>query len=358
MIAIGIPSYNESDNIAKLVTSIDTAASNLNMDIILINADNSSPDMTAEHFKATKTRSEKISLITIQKGKGYNIKAIIDFITTRDDISYCLFVDGDITSFESDWLTKHSDSNEKKYDYVIPNYSRNMQEGNTTNHFIYPLLFSLTNGNAPYQGIAGDFGISKKFADHLSQKVWPKSSLGYGVDIFMTLQALFGDMRINEIELNRKIHKPSFDKMVGMFRQVAESYYETYENLALTNDSNFDRQKDNKLTLLTGRDIPKDMIKERRKTALELYTANEMNGLHICDLPENYNLGPEEWVEIVASHETNRRKYTPSQLAVSLTPFYLLRVITYFNTVKNPVDAVDQINQTAILLMNNLRNKS
>ncbi len=358
MIAVGIPSFNEADNIVQLVTAIDTAASSLNMNIILINADNDSPDLTAECFREVETRAEKVSLITNQKGKGYNLKSIINYIATREDITYCLFVDGDIISFETEWLIKHSASKEKNYDYVIPNYSRNMQEGNTTNHFIYPELFWLTSGKAPYQGIAGDFGISKKFANHLSKQVWPESSLGYGVDIFMTLQALFSDMRITEISLNRKIHKPSFDKMVGMFQQVAESYFETRNRLSLTNGTNFDRQYGNKLTLLTGEIILADKLNERRNTALELYEVNEVNGLHICDLPDNNDLGLTEWVEILASHEIHRRDYAPSELALSLTPFYLLRVITYLSTTKSPVSAVNQINQTAKLLKKRLKGKS
>jgi glycosyltransferase involved in cell wall biosynthesis len=213
MIAICIPSYNEADNIAPLVTAIDHAATSLNINIVFVNADNNSPDLTAKIFQKVKTHAKKVSLTTYAKGKGNNLKAIIDYITMRDDIGYCMFIDADITSFDAKWLINHADSNDRGYDYVIPNYSRNMQEGNTTNHFIYPLLFNFTDGNAPYQGIAGDFGMSKRFADYLSQQIWPRSSLGYGVDIFMTMHALSSGVRIKEIVLERKIHKPSFDKM-------------------------------------------------------------------------------------------------------------------------------------------------
>lgn len=355
MIAIGIPSYNEADNIAQLTTAIDHAASGLNVDIVLINADNNSPDSTAQHFQTTKTHAQKISLTTSKKGKGNNLKAIIDYIVMRDDVTYCMFIDADITSFDADWLLKHAVSNDKKHDYVIPNYSRNLQEGNTTNHFIYPLLFDLTNGNAPYQGIAGDFGISKRFAAYLSKQIWPRSSLEYGVDIFMTVHALNSGMHINEIVLDRKIHKPSFDKMVDMFKQVAESYFETRNNLSLNGNVIFTRQDGSKLSLLPGKTIEADRLTGRLSTAIELYLTNERNSLHISNMSETYEIGVEKWVNVLSSHEKNRDKYTPLELALSLTPFYLLRVVTYLNTSTNPEIAVEQINQTAILLRKNLR---
>ncbi len=353
MIAIGIPSYNEADNIASLVYAIDHAATSLNIDIVFVNADNNSPDLTAKIFQKVKTNAKKVSLTTSEKGKGNNLKAIIDYITMRDDIVYCMFIDADISSFDAKWLINHAESNDRGYDYVIPNYSRNMQEGNTTNHFIYPLLFNLTDGNAPYQGIAGDFGISKRFADYLSQQTWPRSSLGYGVDIFMTMHALCSGVRIKEIVLERKIHKPSFDKMVGMFQEVAESYFETRNNLSFYGSISFARQSGSKLSLLPGKSIPANKLKARRSAAIELLLANENNSLHISYMPDTYEISIEDWVDILIKHERSRQIYTPAELALSLTPFYLLRVLTYLNTSSNPEKAINQINQTAILLRKN-----
>ena len=355
MIAIGIPSYNEADNIAQLITSIDNAAVNLEIDIVLINADNSSPDTTACVFKKVKTHAQKVSLSTDVKGKGTNLKAIINYIAKHDDITYCMLVDGDITSFDVDWLIKHAESNNQGYDYVIPNYSRNMQEGNTTNHFIYPLLFNITNSYAPYQGIAGDFGISKKFAIYLSRQFWPRSALGYGVDIFMTLHALSSGMSVKEIVLDRKIHKPSFDKMVGMFQQVAESYFETRNNLSFDGSHAFKRQVGSKMSLLPGKSVQVNKLNARLNTAISLYRINENNSLHISDTPVSQMFNSEEWVNVLCSHEKSRMLYTPKELALSLTPFYLIHVVSYLKTKMTPEEAINQINLTAKLLRRNLR---
>lgn len=354
MIAIGIPSFNEADNIAQLVRELDHAASSLNIDILIINADNNSPDSTAKLFQATHTQAEKVSLITRMLGKGHNIKAIIDYIAKRDEITYCMFIDGDITSFDAEWLAKHLESSKNNADYVIPNYARYMQEGNTTNHFVYPLLSNLTQGNAPYQGIAGDFGASRRFALYLYKQNWPEASYSYGVDIFMTMHALFNGMQVEEITLKHKIHKPSFDKMVGMFQQVAESYFTTRNQLSLASGANFVREENSKLTLFPGKQIQAEKLRERIDVALVLFKANEENDLHISDLTEDNTISIEDWVHILAKHEQSREEYTPRELALSLTPFYILRVVTYLNTNEDPIKAVHEIAQTAILLRNNL----
>ena len=78
MLVIGIPTLNEADNIAHLVSKIDATAKKLGISIVIINSDNNSPDNTAEIFSKTKTECKKISLQTSEKGKGLNIFKILE----------------------------------------------------------------------------------------------------------------------------------------------------------------------------------------------------------------------------------------------------------------------------------------
>jgi len=350
MIAVGIPTYNEVENISKLTESIDSAAKSLSEDIVIINSDNSSYDGTSKVFQKTKTLNQKVSLTTKTRGKGYNIKNIINYVAYSDKISYCMLIDGDIISFKTKWLKKHIDASKDGYDYVVPNYSRYMQEGNTTNHFIYPLLSHLTSGNAPYQGIAGDFGLSNNFVQYLKGLDWPYASLGYGIDIFMTMHALFGGMKVHEISLGNKIHKPSFDKMVGMFQEVAESYYATRQQGINNTNINFSKDPHVKFSLLAGKPIDSDRVNDRLDTAIELFKKNKTNKLDIAGKPNSNQLSSKEWAHILAIHELKVSSYTPRQLAESLTPFYLTRVVTYLNTTSTTDEAELEITKTAKLL--------
>ena len=40
MFAVGIPTFNEADNISQLVLKIDSAAEKLGIDVVIINSDN------------------------------------------------------------------------------------------------------------------------------------------------------------------------------------------------------------------------------------------------------------------------------------------------------------------------------
>jgi len=128
MIAIGIPTLNEADNIESLVKSLDAFSRSLDIPLIFINCDNSSEDGTSERFQAIATNNSKVAFSTIRNGKGRNLKKIVEYIC-ENNISYCLFIDGDVTSTELEWIQKHAIEAEAGTDYVVPSYSRNNARG-------------------------------------------------------------------------------------------------------------------------------------------------------------------------------------------------------------------------------------
>ncbi len=358
MIAIGIPTLNEADNISKLVKKIEKSAIELSINIIIINSDSCSGDNTSEIFKKTKTKFQKISLNSQKTGKGYNVKNILDYIVNRKDISYCLLVDGDVKSFETEWLKKHIDANNNKADFVIPNYSRHTIEGNTTNHFVYPLLFSLTLGNAPYQGIAGDFGLSIKFIKLLESLNWPDSAYGYGVDIFLTLQAIFKKMNVVELELGKKIHKPSFNKMIRIFKEVATSYYDFRKSVDIKIPDKFFVTTVNNINLLKSKPLINLDIEDREETAIKLLNHNTRNGIQIINSSIlDINIDINSWVNIILKHEDNIHNYTSEELSDSITPYYLLRVTTYLKEKNSPQKTKKIIKQTAESLLSEMEKK-
>jgi glycosyltransferase involved in cell wall biosynthesis len=341
MIAVGIPTFNEADNIRHLVEEIDRAALALEEPVIIINADNASKDGTAEIFRSTCTTNEKVSLITEEKGKGRNVLCILDYITAHA-LPYCFLVDGDVTSMEPEWLKKHILQAYRGTDYVVPNYARFMQEGNATNHVFFPLLNTLSKGRAPYQPIAGDIGISSKLATHLKSIPWHRSTFGYGVDIFITMHALFHGFNVVEISLGKKIHKPSYEKMITIFEEEVTSYFEARKSIERYNSVNFTREEDKPFSLLLGNPLSREAIEERAEYARTLLIKNA--NASICTWPsslfeEQHGLDAQMWSNILAEHEKKRFIFAASALAKSLLPFYLLRVVTYLRQVNTPSDA-------------------
>ena len=341
MIAIGIPTFNEADNIRHLVEDIDRAALALGEPVIIVNADNASNDGTAEIFRSTCTTNEKVSLITEEKGKGWNVRCILDYITAHA-IAYCFLVDGDVTSMEPEWLKKHILQAHRGADYVVPNYARYMQEGNATNHVFFPLLNYLSKGRAPYQPIAGDIGISSRLATHLKSVPWHHSTFGYGVDIFITMHALFHGFNVVEIGLGKKIHKPSYEKMITIFEEEVTSYFDARKNIGRYNSVNFTREEDRPFSLLQGDPLSIEVIEARAAYAKTLLMENADTS--ICVWPRSLlegqcGLDVHMWSNVLAEHEKKRFRFAASALAKSLLPFYLLRVVAYLREVNTARDA-------------------
>ncbi|MDZ3952327.1 glycosyltransferase [Bacillus thuringiensis] len=352
MIAIGIPTYNEAKTISDLTYLIDSVATKMGLEIVIINADNNSPDHTAALFSSTKTKNKKISVITNETGKGRNIKAIINIVNNLKNCNGCILIDGDITSFSESWLKKFTTSIMNQADFIVPNYSRNFQEGNTTNHFVYPLTFYHTNGNCPRQAIAGDFGLSIDFIKFLvNSACWHKHCYGYGIDIFLTLQALYNDFRVEEINLEKKEHNPSFGKMTGMFVEVASSYYET-SRILFDNKKNrgiFHTKMDtNHPASLFSPKIPlcKKEILKRKKEANRILASTET----LSKVRKNSIISPSVWVKILLEHEEMIGQIDSVVLAKSILPYYLLRVVNFLQNVSNAKYAADNIEEQIVFL--------
>lgn len=351
MIVVGIPTYNEADNISQLTQQVDQAADKLGIDITIVNADSKSTDNTVNAFMDTPTKNEKVSLQNSVKGKGRNIYSILQFTADREDVVGCMLIDGDITSFDDSWITGQMEMLKKGYDYIIPTYARNYQEGNTTNHFVYPLLGMHFNGRAPRQPIAGDFGLSVRLARHMMEQKWHDYAYGYGIDIFLTLHALCGGFKVTEIPLGKKLHKPSFNKMTHMFREVAASYYETAHEL-LTDKAmrNISLDQIEAPALIQVQTLSTNAIAERRLEAMKIYT-NTASLITTMTLNPLDSVTKELWIDVLTNHEHMMGKVPSYRVAKSILPWYLMRVVTYLDDNNNAKVASDEIRQQFSLAM-------
>ena len=168
--------------------------------------------------------------------------------------------------------------------------------------------------------------------------------MGYGVDMFMTTHALFGGFKVAEIELGKKLHKPSYDKMVGMFTEVAESYYAVRELVKPDKKVVFSGVVKSDLGLIAGAKIAQDKIEQRLQVAQDLFKINT-NSLPriVCQPPKQMTLSSSDWAKVLLAHEKMLGIIAPSDLAKSLTPFYLVRSMTYLRDTDTPLQAAKEI---------------
>ena len=228
-VVVGIPSYNEADTIGYVA---ETSARGLSAYFgdkrcIVVNCDNNSPDGTKTAFlSANFPASIDRRYITTEAGitgKGNNFWNLFSFCCDVG-AELTIVVDADLRSITPEWIKYLGRPVEEGYDLVTPFYSRHQFDGTITNHLCYPLVFSLA-GVDIRQPIGGDFAFSSKLCRHWRSQEWNDMIRHYGIDIFMSLTALFGDFRICQTGLGNKIHNASSPKLGTMFEEVVYTLF-------------------------------------------------------------------------------------------------------------------------------------
>lgn len=231
-IIVGIPSYNEVDNIAYPTDVASRALVDYFPDkkSVIINVDNNSPDGTKEAFLSTPTKIPKIYISTPPevKGKGNNFlnlfKAAVEL-----NAKAIVVVDADLKSITPNWIKYLGEPLINNFDYVAPVYIRHKYDATITNHIAYPLLRTLF-GLRVRQPIGGDFGFSGKLARaFLSEKLWNDKIANFGIDIWMTTIAIARHFKVCQAFLGTpKVHRPKdpAEDLTMMFTQVVSTLFD------------------------------------------------------------------------------------------------------------------------------------
>ena len=254
-ILVGIPSYNNVDTIGHVVRAVSAGLAKYfpGHRAVLVNSDGGSTDGTAEavsqgvgDYGAMLISDQQNPLQKIITpyhgipGKGSAFRTIFE-IARRVNAKACAVVDSDLRSITPEWIELLlRPILEEGYDYVAPYYLRHKYDGTITNSVVYPLTRTLY-GQRIRQPIGGDFGFSGRLTEHyLDQHVWESDVAQYGVDIWMTTEAVASGARVCQSFLGAKIHNPkdpSSDlsamlmQVLGAVFALMESHYGVWSNV-------------------------------------------------------------------------------------------------------------------------------
>ena len=229
-LVVGIPSYNEADNIGFVVEQVAQGLEKYypHLNTAIINSDNSSQDGTKNVFlRAESGGIPKIHLSTPPgvEGKGNNFHNLFTYLSKYQP-RVVVVVDADLRSIRPTWPRSLAEPIFNGYEFVTPLYSRNEYDGTITNHLCYPLIYALL-GKKIRQPIAGEFAFSARLMEHWRSQRWGRSVRQFGVDIFMTTQAILGGFRVALVGLGSKVHNPSAPKLGKMFTQVVDTLFDS-----------------------------------------------------------------------------------------------------------------------------------
>jgi len=222
-ILIGIASFNNARTIGHVVKAVDAGLMKYFPDrkAVIVNSDGGSTDgtpdivRTATHDHAAIFLSHPVypaHRISIPyngiPGKGSAFRAIFQKAVEMGAEACCV-VDADLRSITPEWIELLlSPIMKEGFDFVAPFYSRHKYDGTITNSIVYPMTQALY-GKRIRQPIGGEFGFSGKLAAfYLTQNVWESHVARFGIDIWMTTEAIANDFKVCQTFLGAKIHDP------------------------------------------------------------------------------------------------------------------------------------------------------
>ena len=226
-ILVGIPCYNNERTISHVIQMVTHGLAKHYKDqrSVIFVADGGSTDDTrdvAKEFEIKPWQEKIVSIYRGPGGKGTAFRSIFE-AAERLRVRACAVVDSDLRSITSDWVKYLLDPVFiKNYQFVAPIYLRHKYDGTITNNIVYNLTRSLY-GKRIRQPIGGDFAISREVAKfYIEQDVWDTDVARFGIDIWMTTNAITQGYRICQANLGAKIHdvKDPGQQLGPMFRQV------------------------------------------------------------------------------------------------------------------------------------------
>ena len=223
---VGIPTRNEAATVSTVARTADAGLALAGSDRagVIVLADNGSTDGTVDRFLETEVRARKVVVRSGGEGtgKGTNVFALMDKAVELG-ASRLVLIDGDIRSAEPEWVGRLAHAVEGPAPTMAaPIYRRNRYEANSTNHLVCPLLGALF-GSTLQQPIAGDFAFNRAFLQRVAAWRRPASASLYGIDVWLTANALREGHRVVEVPLGRKIHNSPFPKMLFLPQQVLDA---------------------------------------------------------------------------------------------------------------------------------------
>ncbi|MCK5493238.1 MAG: hypothetical protein KAJ14_09025, partial [Candidatus Omnitrophica bacterium] len=243
-VVVGIPFHNEVNTIENVVKKASKGLEEYfhDKDSVIIcvgSPESSAAEEVLEIINSVDLPDnvERMAFILSEPGKGAGgMRPIMDLAVKWKKMKACCFIDADELKVTEKWIPGMINPILiKGYDYVAALFTRPILGGTITKHLAYPLIGSLYL-KAPRQPIVGEFAFSRRLIKHYlrNAKIWNTNVGAYGVDNWLTTEAIKHRMKMIEIGLGTKVggDVSGFPKRIKMFKQVSSVIFEQLKDNA------------------------------------------------------------------------------------------------------------------------------
>ena len=360
-IVIGIPAYFTQTTVDYVIKQVAKGLDKYfsGKRAVIFVADGGSTDDTREVAQEADISNYNIEkIVSIYRGipgKGSAIRAIFEVAEFLKAEAVATF-DSDLRSITPQWVKNVIEPIYNGYDFVAPYYLRWKYDGTITNTIAYNLTRALY-GKRIRQPIGGDFGFSQKLVkDYLDQDVWETEVAKFGIDIWLTTNAIVDGYKICQTRLGAKIHQEKdptqlsdmYREVVGtIFSLMEEEKYEKYwKNIKgsekVPTFGEFIGEKPepfeiNVSNLIEYFKIGYNNFAPVWKNLLEEEDFKLIEKLFMVEKEEDFIMPIETWVRIVYRyaayfHGIPRQKY---KMLDTMIPLYNARVASLANELKD-----------------------
>jgi glucosylglycerate synthase len=165
------------------------------------------------------------------QGRGSAVRVVM---TAADLLraKACALVSPDLQSITPEWIESLiRPVLREEFDFVTPVYHRHKFDGLLVKNLVSPMMSAVFR-SIVREPVGSELGFSGRFACHcLEQAVWHEQAMRFGVEVWMTAQAMVNEFRICQSFLGPKIHvaQPVGEGLVGTIRQVVGVLFSSLE---------------------------------------------------------------------------------------------------------------------------------
>jgi hypothetical protein len=311
MTMVGIPARNEAATVAGVATAADAGlrAAFPTSDTMIVLADNGSTDATPERFLAAPTTARKHVVRSggTGTGKGTNVLALVE-MALQHDAERLILLDADVRSGQPAWIRSLAQALDPNLPTLaVPTYRRNRYEANTTNHLAGPLVAAVF-GTSLQQPIGGEFALNRALLRRIRHWDAPGSVSLYGIDIWLTTNALREGHRVVEVPLGVKLHNSPFPKILHLPLQVLDALFHVALRLDRPRSADMD-SPGTRRSAVDSQLVPQDPVLVARIAATVAgYIATHSTELRrlfpsavgLPDAPWGVRISTQDWPHILA----------------------------------------------------------